>query len=128
MYRPDPAPHPDTRVMIVEHEPAVRDALEMMLVLNGYRALGASDGPTALAQLRSTACSLLIVDLARCGMDGESFLREARRLAPAEPPSVVLIADADDVPLPPAEAYLPRPFEWGALLQQVTRLLPRSAR
>lgn len=124
MYRPDP--DVTARILIVEREPVICDALEMMLVLNGYRAHGARDGRAALEHLRESRCALVIVDLAACGMDGGEFVREVRALAPAPEAAVLLVgADSPDAISPPADACLPRPFEWGALLRQVTRLLPR---
>ena len=69
-------------VLVVDDDPAVREALVDSLQLLGYKALVAADGPAALAILAAAKPPLAIVDYAFPGMNGAEWIVRARSLQP----------------------------------------------
>jgi two-component system cell cycle sensor histidine kinase/response regulator CckA len=87
------APAPVTgHVLIVDDEPAVRDATQLMVEALGYRVTSAPDGETALGHLSApnAGYDLALLDLTMPRMDGFELLRRIRLQQPALP--VVLMS------------------------------------
>jgi len=69
-------------ILLVEDDPAMRDAVIELLEGEGYAVRCAANGRQALEVLaRSEAPSLILLDLMMPIMDGWQFLAERRRLA-----------------------------------------------
>jgi len=79
-------------VLIVDDEPAVRDATQLMVEALGYRVTSAPDGETALGHLSApnAGYDLALLDLTMPRMDGFELLRRIRLQQPALP--VVLMS------------------------------------
>ena len=114
-----------TRVLVVEDEPDIRDALSETLVDEGYEVVSASDGAAALNLLNGQLPDLAVVDLMMPGMDGYAFLRECRAHPRGGEMRVVLITAAsrveDDLDV---EAVLVKPFDLAELVETLARLAP----
>ena len=83
-----PAPtadRPAATILVVEDDPAVREAVVWVLKLMGYATREAGDGPAALEILDSDpAIRLMFSDLVMPkAMNGVELAREARRRHPA---------------------------------------------
>lgn len=76
------------RILIIDDEPAVREATRIALVANGYDALTAESGPSGLEALRRNAVDLVILDVFMPGMDGLTVAPAIHR----EHPKVPIIA------------------------------------
>jgi putative nucleotidyltransferase with HDIG domain len=79
-------PPPDTRhILIVEDEPALREAYAEALGMQGYAVLTAANGEDALLVLEGNAVDLVLSDLKMPRLGGEEMLREItlRGLSPA---------------------------------------------
>lgn len=72
-----PAEDDPQRILIVDDEPAVREALQRSLAFEGYGTEVAVDGLDALAKADSYAPDLIVLDIQMPRMDG---LTAARRL------------------------------------------------
>lgn len=74
-----PADHGDhpARILIVDDEPAVREALQRSLVFEGYGTEQAVDGLDAVEKVASYDPELIVLDVLMPRMDG---LTAARRL------------------------------------------------
>lgn len=113
------------RILIVDDEPAITQALAALLRQTGYNVITAHSGREALAQLNS-APDLIVLDIMMPDLDGYAVCRAVRE-KPGYVPIVMLTAK--DAPGDRAaglelgaDAYLTKPFEPGELLAQVRAL------
>ena len=117
-------------VMVVEDDPALREALCDTLDLAGYRSLSAADGQAALAMLERERPALVVSDVQMQPMDGTALLHALRRRRPDMP--VVLmtafgtIRSAVQAVRDGAIEYLAKPFEPAALVSLIGQLLPQQ--
>jgi len=118
-----PPSRPTRTVLVVDDDPSIRESLNEVLSVEGYRVLQAGDGQEALLALqgRNDACVVLL-DLAMPRMDGLALLAELSRLPdPARHPVVVMSANAhpSELEFPQVVALLRKPFELDELLRWV---------
>lgn len=64
------------KILVVDDDPDIRDALSMILESKGYQVVMAQDGIEGLATLRSEMPNLLILDLLMPKMDGFAVCKE----------------------------------------------------
>jgi two-component system response regulator MprA len=118
------------RLLIVEDEAAVRDALVRALETEGYDLLLAEDGPQALALMAHTPADAIVLDVMLPGFDGFEVARRLRAGRNAVPILMLtargavgdrvagLDAGADD--------YLVKPFALEELLARLRALSRRT--
>ncbi len=110
------------RVMVVEDDEGIRDALCDLLAAEGYEVVPAFNGADALERLRSgVRPDVILLDLMMPVMDGWAFRAEQRRdPALAEIPVVVITAsrNADVASLEP-RAFLRKPIDFDELLKAI---------
>ncbi|OEV25480.1 MULTISPECIES: response regulator transcription factor [Streptomyces] len=118
-------------VLVVDDEPAVRDALRRSLSFEGYATQLAADGAEALEKVAEHQPDLVVLDVLMPRMDG---LTAARRLRAAGQRVPVLMLTARDTVGDRvtgldagADDYLVKPFELDELLARVRALLRRSS-
>lgn len=119
------------RVLVVEDDQLLREALEEILVDEGIEVRTAANGAEALAYLDTWEPDLIVLDLMMPVMDGFAF-REAHRERGIAPRSRLLVLsaarDLDGAAAQvDADAYLPKPFRLGEVLAVVHRLLGGGA-
>jgi two-component system, OmpR family, response regulator MprA len=120
-----------SRVLIVDDEPAVREALQRSLTFEGYATDTAVDGVDALAKLEVAVPDAIVLDVLMPRMDG---LTTARRLRAAGERVPILMLTARDTVGDRvsgldagADDYLVKPFELDELLARLRALLRRSS-
>jgi CheY-like chemotaxis protein len=84
--RPSSAP---ARVLVIEADRAVRDALVAVLEQQGHVALGAPDGDTGLAIVRREALDAVVTDWALPTLSGIDVARATKRIQPGS--AVILV-------------------------------------
>ncbi|MCE2539126.1 MAG: response regulator [Acidobacteria bacterium] len=110
-------------VLLVEHEPALAEAVRDALKDAGFLVDGAPDGQTALEQARTRTYDLVICDLRMPRLDGQAFYQAVAGTVPSLTRRIVFVTG--DVVTADAEAFLEesgcrwlrKPFRLADLLQ-----------
>jgi len=115
-------------VLIVEDDPALRDALSATVELAGFGVKSACDGMQALQMLESQPVQLVVSDVQMDGMDGYALLQKVKASMP-ELPVVLMTAygtiqKAVEAMRAGAADYLVKPFDAEALVEMLRRYLP----
>ncbi len=115
------------RILVVEDDSDLRQSLAELLEGEGCEVACAKDGQDALRQLDGPAPQAILLDLMMPGMDGWTF-RSRQRADPrlARIPTVVISAayagDAREVAALAPDAFLPKPFDLGSLIDALKRV------
>ncbi|MFV2118521.1 response regulator transcription factor [Streptomyces sp. Act-28] len=119
------------RILVVDDEPAVREALRRSLAFEGYGTLTAVDGVDALEKIEAYAPHLVVLDVQMPRMDGLTAARRVRASGSTLPILMLTARDAvgDRVTGLDAGAddYLVKPFELDELFARIRALLRRSS-
>ena len=118
------------RILVVDDEPAVREAIERALRLEGYEVAVAADGCEALERIDLRPPDALVLDLLMPRVDGLELCRRLRHSGDRTPVLMLTARDAvaDRVTGLDAGAddYLIKPFALDELLARLRALLRRS--
>jgi DNA-binding response OmpR family regulator len=119
------------RVLVVEDEPTIADAVAARLRAEGFAVEVAVDGPGAVAAARRIEPDAVVLDIMLPGFDG---LEVCRRLHAERPVPIIMLTARDDetdllVGLAVgADDYLTKPFSLRELAARVHALVRRAAR
>jgi two-component system response regulator MprA len=118
------------RILVVDDEPAVRDALDRALRLEGYDVAFADDGEAALHWLERHNADVVVLDVLMPVLDGLSACRILRARGDRTPVLMltarVEVSDRVQGLNAGADDYLAKPFALEELLARVRALLRRA--
>lgn len=117
------------KIMLVDDEPSLCSALEIILTKAGYDFLYANDGVTALEMFRLGKPDLVILDVMLPKLNGIEVCEELRKID-VRIPILILSGKGDIVDKKMgfkagADDYLTKPFEEEELLMRIDVLLRR---
>ena len=114
------------RILVVDDDEGVREAMVGILEMMGYRVASAPNGKEALDYLREAATpDLIISDLAMPVMDGRQFRREqVKEPRLAKIPVIVVSALSDQTDIDANEIFI-KPVEVDILLAAIDRYCRR---
>lgn len=120
------------RLLLVEDDPTLRQALTFNLSREGYDVTTAADGETGLDAARNDRLDLILLDVMLPGMSGVEVLRVLRREGVATP-VIILSAKGDEIDRVVglkvgADDYVAKPFSRPELLARIEAVLRRHRR
>lgn len=125
-----PPPATLVRILVVEDERKVRDALVEGLEMEDWKVSGAANGAEALSRLARETFDLVVLDWMLPDFDGLQILQDARKRGIATPFLMVTargaIADRVRGFDHGADDYLTKPFAFAELVARCRALLRRS--
>jgi FixJ family two-component response regulator len=113
----------DAPVVVVDDDPAVRDALLMLLRIDGFEAKAFGDGESFFESLHAVTPSCVILDLQLPGRSGLAILRQLADIGFAPP--VFVISGQSDIAMAVesmklgAVDFLEKPFSAGVMIDRV---------
>jgi len=118
------------RILIVDDDRALRDALRRALVLGGYETVPVDSGEAALAEIARSEPDAVVLDIGLPDVDGLEVCRRLRGTGNRVPVLMLTardaIADRIDGLDAGADDYLVKPFDVGELQARLRALLRRS--
>jgi two-component system alkaline phosphatase synthesis response regulator PhoP len=120
------------RLLLVEDDPTLRQALTFNLTRERYEVTSAADGEAALEAARSDRLDLILLDVMLPGMSGVEVLRVLRREG-VTTPVIILSAKGDEIDRVVglkvgADDYIAKPFSRPELLARIEAVLRRQRR
>src|SRR5437870_8040662 len=121
---------PQRRILVVDDEPFVCDAVKMMLNFDGHIVETASNGKDALAMMKKDKFDLVITDFAMPVMKGDELAATIKARSPEQP--VVMITayaemlQASGNPLPGVDFVISKPFLLENLREAIARVTPTA--
>jgi CheY-like chemotaxis protein len=121
---------PKKRILVVDDEPFVCEAVKMMLAFDGHEVKTANSGKEALHVLDKDTFDLVITDFAMPAMKGDELAAAIKARLPKQP--VVMITayaemlESSGDPLPGVDCLISKPFLLENLREAITKVLPEK--
>jgi two-component system response regulator RegX3 len=118
-----------TRIVIIEDEQNLAEAIQYQLQRDGYEVLHSPDGREGLELITKQQPDLVLLDLMLPGLPGEDVCRSVRQSS--DVPIIMLTARDDDIDKIVglelgADDYLTKPFNMRELVARIKAVLRRS--
>ncbi|MCF1426712.1 MAG: sigma-54 dependent transcriptional regulator [Shewanella sp.] len=118
----------EARILLVEDDHALREALQDTLLLAQYECVTCSNGEEAIVALKANRLDMVITDVQMPGVDGMGLLNYLQQNFPKIPvllmTAYATVHNAVNAIKLGAVDYLAKPFAPEVLLNQVSRYLP----
>ena len=115
---------------MVDDEPAVCDAIKMMLQFDGHKVQTANGSKEALSLIEKGKFDLITVDYAMVGMKGDELAAVIKKRLPHQP--IIMISAYAEMlkssgnPLTGVDFIISKPFLLKDLREAIARVLPGS--
>jgi len=130
-----------TKILVVDDDPEIREAISLILEANGYKVVTAQDGIDGLNKLKEDKPDLMILDLLMPRLDGFGVckeLKDPRWAKYANIPIIILSSVREDaskrryeletgVQLDVAD-YVEKPIEHIVLLERIGKILKKEGK
>jgi len=129
------------KILVVDDDPEIREAISLILEANGYKVVTAQDGIDGLNKLKVDKPDLMVLDLLMPRMDGFGVckeLKDPRWAKYARIPIIILSSVREDaskrryeletgVQLDVAD-YVEKPIEHTVLLERIGKVLKKEGK
>ncbi len=118
------------KILFIEDEEDVRNAVKFILEGEGYEFFGAASGPEGIAKITKYDIDLLLLDIMMPGIDGFEVCRAIKSEPSIDLPVIFVSAKAEATDIARgfalgADDYIIKPFEPNDLLNRVNRVLDK---
>ena len=127
------------RVLIIDDDPDITEAMSVVLTNKGYTVDSASDSSEGKAKLEANRPDVIILDvMMRTSQEGFELSRELKQNAAYQAIPILMLTavkdktgldfkpTAGDASWLPVEAFLDKPVKPDVLLEKVASLIPKS--
>ena len=118
------------RILIVDDEAGIRDSLETLLGLEGFRVDLAADGRAGMDQLARHSYDLMLLDLALPGESGIDLLPRIKSLVPEMPVILITaygtVANVVDAMQAGAANFIQKPWDNEKLLADIRSAIGKN--
>jgi CheY-like chemotaxis protein len=120
---------PKKKILVVDDEPLVCEAVKMLLEFDGYEVVTANNGKEALALFGQGKFDLVITDYTMPGMKGDDLALALKTRLPGQ--AVVMLTahaemlKAEAVPLVGVDQLVNKPFQLTALREAIQKAMAR---
>ena len=121
----------DNEIFIVDDDPAVRDALELVFSLAGFKVAAFAEGVAFLAAARQRVPACIILDVNMPGPSGLELLRELN--AEHYPAPLFIMSGQGDIPMAVeairngAVDFIEKPFDSDMVVSRIRNAIMMSA-
>jgi two-component system KDP operon response regulator KdpE len=119
----------NTRVLVVDDEPSLRQALLTSLAASGFEVAEAASGEEAIRAVRHGKFDLILLDINMPGMTGIEACRRIRATIARVGIVMITVRDAEDDKIEALEAgaddFVTKPFRFRELLARLRAVLRR---
>ena len=118
------------RILLIEDEQSLGEALQYQLVRDGFDVERETDGALGLERFKTGGADLVLLDLMLPGLSGEEVCKEIRKSSSV--PVIMLTAKDDEIDKVlglelGADDYVTKPFSSRELLARIKAVLRRAA-
>lgn len=110
------------RIMVADDDPAIVDAISMMLDFEGYESIPTVDG-AIVREMQHELPDLLLLDIWMSGEDGKEICKTLKQQQSTKHIPVIMISASRDVEKSAKESgaddFIAKPFEMEVLLSKV---------
>jgi DNA-binding response OmpR family regulator len=121
-------PKPVTKVLVVDDDEAIVEALRIMLTMEGYAVVTAAQEAAAYRQIMAEHPDLIILDIFLAGDDGRELAKSLKTTPATQDIPIIMISahplSAASLQQIGADEFLPKPFEVADLLNTIHRCVP----
>ena len=117
------------KILVADDDPAILDAIGLILEDEGYNVVKTSDGET-IPKMKAELPAVLLLDIWMSGQDGREICRVLKNQSETRDIPVILISASRDIQNSAKEAgaddFLAKPFQMDDLLRMVEKHLGKS--
>jgi CheY-like chemotaxis protein len=114
---------PKLRILVVDDEPSVGDAVKMLLTFDGHDVEALNNSREALTRFKAHRFDLVFTDYAMPGMNGNELAAAIKADAPGQP-VVMITAYAETMPRSPSVDFvIGKPFRLQQLRDAITQVV-----
>jgi len=129
------------KILVVDDDPEIREAISLILEANGYTLVTAQDGAEGLSKLKEEKPDLMVLDLLMPRLDGFGVckeLKDPRWSKYAHIPIIILSSVREDASRRRYELetgvqldvddYVEKPIEHTVLLERIGKVLKKAGK